>query len=117
MNPSRISALALALALPLVAPPPAVADTEDAFCEVHRHGEAAANATGFCTVSQRQGHLTIELANGERFELAPGKQAGRFQDQDGNGVDHDVRKDGSHQYKWEHGDIVIRFDRDEGKYH
>ena len=108
--------LALALAGFAMLPLAAIADSEDAFCEVRAHGETAQGATGYCTITQSQGHVGIRLANGESFDLEPGKNAGRFHDQDGNGVDHEVKKDGSHYYKWAHRNITVYFNRAEGLY-
>lgn len=99
-------------ARPLVA----VADSEDAFCEVREHGEQAPGATGYCTIAQRDGHVGIRLADGTTFDLEPGRHAGRFHDQDGNAVDHEVKPDGSHYYKWEHRNITVYFNRVEGLY-
>ena len=116
MKPFLISSVALALAGVTALPGAALADSEDAFCEVREHGEKARSATGYCTISQREGHVGIRLANGESFELEPGKYPGRLHDQDGRGVDHEVKKDGSHYYKWEHRNITVYFNRNEGLY-
>lgn len=107
----------LALAALAALPASALADSQDAFCEVREHGEEAKNASGYCTVSQRQGNIGIRLANGESFDLQPGPQAGRYEDQEGRGVDHEVKKDGSHYYKWEHRNITVYFNPSEGQYH
>lgn len=110
------SSLLLALAGLSAFPPATLADSEEAFCEVREHGENARDASGYCTISQRQGAIGIRLANGESFDLEPGKHAGRYHDQDGRGVDHEVKKDGSHFYKWEHRNITVYFNRAEGLY-
>lgn len=114
MKPNLKSSLALALAGFTALPGAAHADSEDAFCEVRRHGEPAKNATGYCTISQREGHVSIRLANGETVELEPGRHEGRFHDQDGKGVDHEIKQDGSHYYSWEHRNITVYFNRNEG---
>jgi hypothetical protein len=109
--------LALALAGLAAAPLTAAADSEDAFCEVRKHGDKAKKASGYCTLSQRQGFVGIRLASGENYDLEPGKKAGRFHDQDGNGVEQKIKQDGSHVYTWEHKKITVYFDRTEGQYH
>ncbi len=109
----RLLTLAMLAALPAAA----AADSQDAFCEVREHGEKAKNATGYCTVSERQGNIGVRLANGESFELRPGEHAGRYEDQDGKGVGHEVKKDGSHYYTWEHRNITVYFTASEGQYH
>lgn len=118
MKASLKSGLALAFAAALVTSPlAALADSEDAFCEVRVHGEPANEASGYCTVSQSPGLVSIRLANGESYELEPGEHTGRLHDQDGRGVDHQVRQDGSHHYGWEDRNITVYFDRSEGIYH
>ncbi len=107
----------LALAALAALPASALADSQDAFCEVREHGENAKGASGYCTFSQRQGEVSIRLANGESFELQPGGHAGRYEDQDGRGVDHEVKKDGSHYFKWEHRNITVYLNPSEGQYH
>lgn len=108
--------LMLVLAGLSVLSPTVVADSEEAFCEVAEHGEKASSATGYCTISQRQGTIGIRLANGESFDLEPGEQDGRLRDQDDRAVDREVKQDGSHVYRWEHRNITVYFNRNEGLY-
>jgi hypothetical protein len=108
---------ALALVTLCFTPLAAVAESEDAFCEVSANGEQTGSASGYCTVSAREAYLTIELANGTSYDLEPAGHAGRFHDQEGNDVVHEVRGDGSHQYRWENRTVTIYFTPAEGQYH
>lgn len=116
MNPFLKSSLMLALTGIAALPLTLVAESEDAFCEVREHGEKAKNATGYCTVTLTEDSISIRLASGASFDLQPGKRPGRFRDQDGNGVGHEVKQDGSHYYTWEHRNITVYFNRAEGLY-
>lgn len=63
---------------------PAHADTTTAHCRVIPKGQAAQATAGECSFSQRQGFVSIELANGTRIELAPDEQrAGVYKDAQG----------------------------------
>ena len=63
---------------------PAKADTVKARCDVYPKGEDHTKNVGICTFSQRQGFVSIQLANGKRYELKPvGDQAGNYLDQNG----------------------------------
>jgi hypothetical protein len=86
-----------------------LADTAEAMCEVHKHGEVRKNASGPCDFSQRQGYVSISLRNGDRWELAPGERPDHFKDQNGNGVKR-TAKGNSHEYKWEHQAIFVTFE-------
>ena len=116
MNPYLKSSLVLALTGLAALPPAAVAESEDAFCEVREQGERAGNASGYCTVSLNEEFITIRLVNGASVDLEPGERPGRFRDQDGKVVDHQVKQDGSHYYTWENKDITVYFNRAEGLY-
>jgi len=68
----------------LAAAAPAQADTTSAFCRVIPKGQPAQATAGECSFSQRQGFVSIELANGARIELAPDEQrAGVYKDAQG----------------------------------
>ncbi|MEJ2401565.1 MAG: hypothetical protein P8Y52_09255 [Xanthomonadales bacterium] len=116
MKSSLKFSLALVVTGLALLPLAAGADSEDAFCEVQENGETATGATGYCTITQHPDRVGIRLANGESFDLAPGEHAGRFHDQDGAGVDHKVKTDGSHTYAWKNRNITVYFNRAEGLY-
>lgn len=60
------------------------ADTVSARCDIYPKGSDRASAVVPCTFSQRQGHVSIDRADGVRHELSPiGDQAGNYVDQDG----------------------------------
>jgi Periplasmic lysozyme inhibitor of I-type lysozyme len=60
------------------------ADTVAARCDIYPRGSDKASAVLSCTLSQRQGHVSIERADGVRHELTPqGNQAGTYVDQSG----------------------------------
>ena len=117
MKSTLPGAPALALFMAALLPFSVFADSQDAFCEVREHGEKDGNASGYCTLSQRQGAIGIRLANGDSFDLEPGEHAGRYLDQHGNGVERTVKPDGSHYYEWEQRNITVYFNRDEGHYY
>jgi hypothetical protein len=57
------------------------ADTAQARCDIFPKGEDKASASGPCTFSQRQGYVSIERADGVRYELAPkGDRPGNYLD-------------------------------------
>ena len=99
-----------------VQPAAASADSEDAFCEVHEHGDEAKDATGYCTVDRQDGRIRIRLANGEAVELEAGDDAGVFHDRDGGAVSLEVKPDGAHRYAWAQRSITVYFTRAEGQY-
>ena len=73
----------LAAAVSLMAPA-AHADTVNARCDIYLKGSDRASAVVPCTFSQRQGHVSIDRADGVRHELAPkGDQPGSYVDQNG----------------------------------
>ncbi|MCU0934978.1 MAG: hypothetical protein MUF66_02645, partial [Gammaproteobacteria bacterium] len=87
-----------------------LADTAEATCELRKDGETKQGASGPCTFSQRQGFVSIELRNGERFELTPsGNSPDRYRDQKGKSVVLNV-KGSANEYTWEGGKkLVVRF--------
>jgi hypothetical protein len=88
-------------------PAPASADTASARCEVRKGGETKQGRSGPCDFSQRQGYVSIDLKNGETWELAPADQANHFRDQKGNKV---VRTaSGDSEYKWDNKKIIVTF--------
>jgi hypothetical protein len=82
--------LALSTALLLLgaaaAPQPARADTAYANCEVRKDGDKQGGKSGPCTFGQRQGHIDIDLRNGDTISLSPASQANQYRDQKGNKV-------------------------------
>jgi hypothetical protein len=89
-------------------PAPASADTASAHCEVRKGGETKQGRSGPCDFSQRQGYVSIDLKNGETWELAPADQANHFRDQKGNKVVRTASGD-SHEYKWDNKKIIVTF--------
>ena len=65
---------------------PASADNASAYCEVRKDGETRHGRSGPCDFSQRQGYVTIDLRNGETWELSPGERPDHFRHQKGNKV-------------------------------
>jgi hypothetical protein len=59
------------------------ADTVDARCDIYPKGSDHASKVMACAISQRQGHVSIDRADGVRHELSPGRGAGNYLDQDG----------------------------------
>lgn len=60
------------------------ADTIEARCDVYPKGEDRATSSGLCTFSQRQGAVSIQLKNGQRYDLRPiGDKPGNYKDQNG----------------------------------
>jgi len=61
---------------------PAQADTTTARCDVYPRGEDRAVSYGKCSFSQRQGYVTITLADGTTYELTPSPtEAATYTDQ------------------------------------
>lgn len=64
----------------------AIADSNQATCEVRKHGDKIKDASGSCSFSQRQGYIDIRLRNGDSYSLSPTDKPNHFKDQDGNKV-------------------------------
>jgi hypothetical protein len=86
-----------------------LADTAEAMCEVRKDGENKKNASGPCDFSQRQGYVSINLRNGDSFELRPGDKANHFKDQKGNKVVRTVTGANTQEYKWDGKKITVTF--------
>lgn len=108
MNTLISLSLWVAAALLLAVPLPAHADNADAYCEVRKGGETKQGRSGPCDFSQRQGYVSIDLRNGETWELSPTDQANHFRDQKGNKVVRTAGGD-SHEYKWDNKKIIVTF--------
>ncbi len=93
--------------------PAAAADTADAMCEARKDGDTRKGASGPCSFSQRQGYVSIDLRNGETWELSPGNKANHYRDQKGNQVVRTV-EGGDHIYKWPHRKIIVSFNQQHG---
>ena len=89
-------------------PAPATADNASAYCEVRKDGETKHGRSGACDFSQRQGYVTIDLRNGETWDLSPGDKPNHFRDQKGNKVVRTASGD-SHEYKWDNKKIIVTF--------
>jgi len=85
------------------------ADTAEAMCEVRKDGDKKKNASGPCDFSQRQGYVSINLRNGDNFELRPGEKPNHFKDQKGNKVVRTVTGANTQEYKWDGKKIVVTF--------
>ncbi len=83
---SSNSFLAVALAIASVSFPISVkADTVNARCDVFPKGEDRATSSGPCTFSQRQGAVSIQLENGNSYDLLPsGNRPGNYRDRNGD---------------------------------
>ncbi|WP_104899094.1 hypothetical protein [Nostoc sp. 'Peltigera membranacea cyanobiont' N6] len=83
---SSNSFLAVALAIASLSFPVSVkADTVNARCDVFPKGEDRATSSGRCTFSQRQGAVSIQLENGNSYDLLPsGNRPGNYRDQNGD---------------------------------
>jgi hypothetical protein len=86
----------------------ASADNADAYCEFRKGGETRQGRTGPCDFSQRQGYVSIDLRNGDSWELSPTDQANQFRDQKGNKVVR-TASGSSHEYKWDNKKIIVTF--------
>ena len=86
-----------------------LADTAEAMCEVRKDGDAKKNASGPCDFSQRQGYVSINLRNGDNFELRPGDKPNHFKDQKGNKVVRTVTGANTQEYKWDGKKITVTF--------
>jgi hypothetical protein len=97
-----LSAVTLAFAITLCTQT-ARADNRDATCEVRKGGERQKGRSGPCTFGQRQGHIDIDLKNGDTFSLSPaGNGPDRYRDQKGNKVTRTSTASGM-QFNWEGG--------------
>ncbi|MDP5305680.1 hypothetical protein [Paracoccus spongiarum] len=77
--------LCWAAALLLLAATPALSDTAKARCDIYPAGQDALQSTGDCDFSQRQGFVTITLADGTAYDLEPvGDAPGNFRDAQGH---------------------------------
>ena len=94
----------------------AAADSAEASCEVHVRGETAGGQSGPCSFSQRQGHIGIDLRNGDRWELDPTGRPNEFLDQKRVKVTRSFQRD-DHVYTWPHKQIIVRFGVPGGKRH
>ncbi|HSQ68758.1 MAG TPA: hypothetical protein VLM41_01630 [Steroidobacteraceae bacterium] len=95
--------------------PHALGDTRQADCEVSKDGNRWKGASGLCSISQRQGHVTIRLRNGDSYELRPSHSANHFRDQRNNKVVRSSTGDGQ-QFRWEGGKkIQLRWTGGYGK--
>jgi hypothetical protein len=88
----------------------AKADTAEANCEVRKDGEKQGGKSGPCTFGQRQGHIDIDLRNGDTYSLSPGNKANHYHDQKGNKVVRTNSTANSQEFRWESGKYVtVRF--------
>ena len=85
----------------------ALADSAAANCEVRNHGETRKGPSGPCTFSQRQGHINLDLDNGDSYSLTPGGQAGVYHDQKGNKVVRTLSGGNTEEFKWDGGRKII----------
>ena len=108
MKTSLFVPLYLAVATISLLSSPTAADTTEAMCEFRKSGETKQGRSGPCDFSQRQGYVSINLRNGERWELSPGGKPNHYRDQKGNKVVLTVRGD-TNEYKWEHKKIIVTF--------
>ncbi|MEH2229831.1 MAG: hypothetical protein V7K71_09315 [Nostoc sp.] len=83
---SSNSFLAVALAIASLSFSVSVkADTVNARCDVFPKGEDRATSSGPCTFSQRQGAVSIQLENGNSYDLLPsGNRPGNYRDRNGD---------------------------------
>ena len=76
--------LSTAILLSLACALPTQADTVHARCDIYPAGQDQSSAVLACDFSQRQGWVSIERADGVRYELTPsGDVAGNYTDQHG----------------------------------
>jgi uncharacterized protein YneR len=86
---------------------PALADTASANCEVRKDGDTRKGATGSCTFSQRQGHINLDLKNGDSYSLTPTDRQGQYRDQKGNRVTRTITGSSTEEFKWEGGKKIL----------
>jgi hypothetical protein len=84
----------------------ASADSAAANCEVRKDGEKQGKKSGPCTFGQRQGHIDIDLRNGDTYSLSPGNKANHYRDQKGNKVVRTGSTANSQEFRWENGKYV-----------
>jgi len=97
-----LTALIVAAALGCSAAP-ALADSNEAHCQIQKGGETKHGQSGPCTFSQRQGYIDLDLRNGDTFSLSPGNQPNHFKDQKGNKVVRTMAGGDTQVFKWENG--------------
>ncbi|MFO1407773.1 MAG: YsaB family lipoprotein [Steroidobacteraceae bacterium] len=85
----------------------AVADSNEATCQVRKDGETKQGQSGPCTFSQRQGYIDLDLRNGDTISLSPGSQPNHFKDQKGNKVIRTQAGGNTQEFKWESGKKVV----------
>ncbi|MGD8345877.1 MAG: hypothetical protein PVI83_01435 [Lysobacterales bacterium] len=80
----------------------------NAYCEVKNDGEKAKKATGHCTFIDEGDRITLELTNGDRFDMQrKGSKKNQFKDQKGRPVQRNEKKNGEVNFKWEHRHISV----------
>ena len=80
----------------------------NAYCEVKKDGEKAKKATGHCSFHDYGDRLTLQLANGDDFDMhRKGNKKNQFKDQKGRPVHRDVNKKGEIKLKWEHRHVTV----------
>lgn len=96
----------------LLGMPPAQADTVKARCDVFPKGEDRATSSGLCTFSQRQGFVSIQLKNGQRFELSPqGSKPNAYLDANGKPAMREIDDNGKiHIYRLAKQSIFVYWD-------
>lgn len=82
------------------------ADSTDATCEVRKDGEKQKGKSGPCSFSQRQGHIEIDLKNGDSINLSPAGGANHYRDQHGNKVTRASAGTTGMSLKWDNGKHV-----------
>jgi len=85
---------------------PASADTAEASCEVRKDGDTRKGASGPCTFSQRQGHISLDLRNGDSYSLMPTDREGQYRDQKGNKVMRTIAGN-REEFRWEGGKKIL----------
>jgi hypothetical protein len=106
MNKSTTLAMALLAVCLLAGIADARADSADATCEVRKEGDKQKGKSGPCTFSQRQGHVNIDLKNGDTISLTPAGGAGHYRDQHGNKVTRTSAGTTGMSLKWQNGKRV-----------
>jgi hypothetical protein len=110
MSAIRITAAVIAMAGFAAWAHPTLADSMEAHCEVSKDGDKWKGASGPCQFSQRQGYISLDLANGDKYSLTPTDKADHFKDQRGNKVVRTKAGGNSQTYKWEgNKKIVVTF--------
>lgn len=115
MKAGLVQRIALSLVVLLGGASAALADSADANCEVRKQGDTRRGASGPCTFSQRQGHINLDLRNGESYSLLPAGREGEYRDQKGRLVMRTITGRDSEEFRWEGGKTVfLTFARDAG---